>query len=41
MHLYSPRIINLDHIEKIIRVEECDLIVFYEDNKLIIPMYIT
>ena len=41
VYLYDPKIINLDQIEHVIKIEDSDLLAFYEENKLIIPRSIT
>lgn len=41
VYLYAPRVINLDQIENVVRLEDNDLLDFYEKNKLILPESIT
>ena len=41
VYLYDPKIINLDQIEHVIKIEDSDLLAFYEENKMILPTSIT
>ena len=41
VYLYGPKIINLDQIENVIKIEDSDLLAFYEENKTILPASIT
>ena len=41
VYLYAPKIINLDQIENVIKVEDSDLLTFFEENKSILPASIT
>ncbi|MBS6928731.1 MAG: hypothetical protein KH152_09585 [Finegoldia magna] len=41
VYLYGPKIINLDQIENVIKIEDSDLLAFYEENKMILPTSIT
>lgn len=41
VYLYAPKIINLDHIENVIRIDNIDLLDFYKKNKPILPSSIT
>ena len=41
VYLYGPKIINLDQIENVIKIEDSDLLTFYEENKSILPASIT
>ena len=41
VYLYGPKIINLDQIEHVIKIEDSDLLAFYEENKMILPTSIT
>ena len=41
VYLYDPKIINLDQIEHVIKIEDSDLLAFYEENKMILLTSIT
>ena len=41
VYLYGPKIINLDQIENVIKIEDSNLLAFYEENKMILPTSIT
>lgn len=41
VYLYTPKVINLDKIENVVRIRDNDLLDFYEKYKLILPVSIT
>ncbi|MCU0083126.1 hypothetical protein [Streptococcus danieliae] len=41
VYLHAPKIINLDQIESVIRIDDSDLLSFYNNYKSILPASIT